>query len=296
MIDKVSQVETLSRVCDGAPATAVPATVLSRTRTFYDQYVNEASFGDAPTKGDVVRTEDLDSTATATTPVYVRTTSNGYDANGRVTSATDARGYTTTTAYTTANGGLVTGPSRRTRSATRSTTVKEPAWDLPDQDHRPERRGHRTRPTTPSASSPRCGCPAGPAPQPRAPEVQLPAAQDRRPDRGHHRDPAQHRRGVQEVDQPLRRVPAAAANPDPGHQAAAGSSPTPSTTPSARSSGSPRPYYDNTNTAARHRPRRPAGPDPRHHRNRLRRRRPRDREDLHSARRGEVAHHHRLRR
>ncbi|HWH00672.1 MAG TPA: hypothetical protein VNV66_15435, partial [Pilimelia sp.] len=130
MIDRVSQTETLSGGCAGVPATPAPGTVLSRGRTFYDTYVDASSFGAPPTKGDVVRTEELDSFS-GTTPVYVRTATNAYDANGRITSATDARGFTTSTSYTTANGGLVTGTVVTNPLSHAVTTVKEPAWDLP---------------------------------------------------------------------------------------------------------------------------------------------------------------------
>ncbi|MGE5827666.1 MAG: polymorphic toxin-type HINT domain-containing protein, partial [Micromonosporaceae bacterium] len=120
----------LSVACAAAANPAAPATVLSRSRTFYDTYSGEASFGAAPTKGNPVRTEEL-SAWSGSTPVYVRTASNVYDSNGRVTAATDARSFTTTTAFTTANGGLVTQTLVTNPLGNQVTTVKEPAWDLP---------------------------------------------------------------------------------------------------------------------------------------------------------------------
>jgi RHS repeat-associated protein len=104
--------------------------VLSRTRTFYDSYVDESSFGAPPTKGDEVRVEELDSW-NGSTPVYVPIARNTYDANGRATASTDARGYTSTTAYTTANGGLVTQTVETNAINQATTTLREPAWDLP---------------------------------------------------------------------------------------------------------------------------------------------------------------------
>jgi RHS repeat-associated protein len=130
MIDKVSQTETLSGTCAAAATPAGPATVLARIRNFYDTYLNESSFGAPPTAGNVVRTEELDR-FNGSIPVYVATASTGYDPNGRPTSVTDVRGHTTTTVYTTANGGLVTETKVTSPLGHQVTTVKEPAWDLP---------------------------------------------------------------------------------------------------------------------------------------------------------------------
>ncbi|WP_018800572.1 polymorphic toxin-type HINT domain-containing protein [Salinispora arenicola] len=130
MIDRASQVETLSRLCAGAPTPADPATVLHRARSFYDTYTDDSSHGRAPTKGNVVRTEELEK-FTGSTPVYTRTSTMAYDTNGRIVAVTDPRGHTTTTAHTTANGGqvvqtVVTNPKGHT-----STTLLAPAWAAP---------------------------------------------------------------------------------------------------------------------------------------------------------------------
>ncbi|MFV2104676.1 RHS repeat-associated core domain-containing protein [Micromonospora sp. LOL_024] len=130
MLDRVSQTEVLSGTCAAATKPANPATVLRRTRAFYDTYTNDSSFGAAPTRGNVVRTEDLDR-FNGSTPVYVRTATNTYDNNGRIASTTDARGYTTTTSYTTSNGGLVTQTVVTNALNQATTTDREPAWDLP---------------------------------------------------------------------------------------------------------------------------------------------------------------------
>ncbi|PZV90940.1 RHS repeat domain-containing protein, partial [Micromonospora phaseoli] len=129
MIDRVSQTETLSVTCANAATPATPATVLKRERSFYDSYTDDSSFGAAPTRGNVVRTEELDR-FNGTTPVYVRTGSTSFDANGRVTSTTDARGHSSTTAYTTANGGLLTQTVETNALGHTKTTAREPAWNL----------------------------------------------------------------------------------------------------------------------------------------------------------------------
>ncbi|GLZ62319.1 hypothetical protein Misp05_58950 [Micromonospora sp. NBRC 107095] len=127
MIDKVSQSETLSIRCAGAPNPAEPSTVLNRSRTFFDTYVDDSSFGQAPTRGNVVRTEQLEKFS-GSTPVYTRLSSSTYDANGRLQSVTDPRGYTTTTGYTTANGGLVTQTVVTNPKSHTVTTAIAPAW------------------------------------------------------------------------------------------------------------------------------------------------------------------------
>ncbi|MDM4721035.1 RHS repeat-associated core domain-containing protein [Micromonospora sp. WMMA1363] len=127
MINRASQTETLSRLCAGAPTPADPATVLNRSRSFYDTYVNDSSHGQAPTKGNVVRTEELE-TFSGSTPVYTRTSTMAYDTNGRITAVTDPRGHTTTTAHTTANGGQVVQTVVTNPKGHASTTLLVPAW------------------------------------------------------------------------------------------------------------------------------------------------------------------------
>ncbi|MFI7578246.1 RHS repeat-associated core domain-containing protein [Micromonospora sp. NPDC049497] len=130
MLDRVSQTETLSVRCAGAPTPANPTTVLSRSRSFYDTYVGDTSFGQAPTDGNVVRTEELER-FDGTTPVYTRTATTTYDTNGRVSSVTDPRGYTTTTDRSTANGGLITQTVVTDPKDHTTTTLVQPAWDAP---------------------------------------------------------------------------------------------------------------------------------------------------------------------
>ena len=130
MIDRVSQTETLSIPCTGAPTPAEPSTVLNRARSFYDTYVDDASFGQAPTRGNLVRTEELEK-FNGGTPVYTRTSTTVYDSNGRVTSASDPRGYTTTTSYTTANGGQVVQTAVTNAKTQTVTTQLAPAWGTP---------------------------------------------------------------------------------------------------------------------------------------------------------------------
>ena len=130
MIDKVSQTERLSTTCAVATTPAAPSTVLSRGRAFYDTYVDDSSFGLAPTVGDVVRTEALE-TFSGTTPNYTLVSRQTFDGNGRVLTATDALDHTATTSYTTANGGLVTQTVATNAKDQPVTTTFHPAWAQP---------------------------------------------------------------------------------------------------------------------------------------------------------------------
>lgn len=130
IIGKPIQAETLSGECDDASTPAAPASVLSRSRTFYDAYVDESSFGAAPTRGLPVRVEQLDRW-NGTTPVYVPITRNAYDGNGRVTQTIDARGNATTTVFTTAHGGLVVQAATTDAKNHSVVSVMEPAWGVP---------------------------------------------------------------------------------------------------------------------------------------------------------------------
>jgi RHS repeat-associated protein len=125
--DKVARTETLSVSCGQAKTPADPATVISDKRTFYD---DPNTFAAAPTKGDAVRTEEVRSFA-GTTPSYVTTTTSSYDAYGRVLEASDALKRTTTTTYTPATGGPLTGRSVTNPLNQTTTTTLDPAYGLP---------------------------------------------------------------------------------------------------------------------------------------------------------------------
>ncbi|WP_204014834.1 polymorphic toxin-type HINT domain-containing protein [Virgisporangium aurantiacum] len=82
----------------GGPQCANAEPLLSDTRTYYD---GTTTLGAAPTKGLPTRMDTLVSTG----PNVWATTEAGYDTQGRPTSSKDARGQTSTTAYTPATGG-----------------------------------------------------------------------------------------------------------------------------------------------------------------------------------------------
>ncbi|MEU6134757.1 RHS repeat-associated core domain-containing protein [Nocardioides sp. NPDC047086] len=130
IIGMTSRVEMVAKAC-GATVSR-PADVISDVRTAFDG----GSFGDAPTRGLITRSQDLKA-YDGTTPQYLTTETTTYDSYGRVTSVKDALGRQTTTAYTDANGqnvGVKTtgqdpdGDPAAGVSASVTTTVVHPAW------------------------------------------------------------------------------------------------------------------------------------------------------------------------
>lgn len=95
--------------------TSTSGTQLTRRVYFYD---GAATSTTQPVKGDLTRTDEWNST----TGGYV-TTSSGYDAYGNVTSATDARGFTSTSVFD------ATYHLFATRSCNALTQCTDTAWD-----------------------------------------------------------------------------------------------------------------------------------------------------------------------
>ncbi|TQJ23705.1 RHS repeat-associated protein [Micromonospora sp. A202] len=106
--------EELVSDCTASPG---PANILGGTRTFYDGSTNP---GAPPSLGLETRVDELAS-YTSSTPNWLTTETSTYDAHGRIRTATDALGYTTTTTYTPAAGSPVTAVTE-TNAAEHSTT------------------------------------------------------------------------------------------------------------------------------------------------------------------------------
>ncbi|MFI5914515.1 RHS repeat-associated core domain-containing protein [Dactylosporangium sp. NPDC051541] len=96
------------------------ADVLSDTYTLYDN----GARGAAPSKGLVTQTDELIGFPAR----YITQSKATYDDYGRVLSATDVRGNTTTTTYVPTSGGPVTGTVEETQQHWRTTTTFDPAW------------------------------------------------------------------------------------------------------------------------------------------------------------------------
>ena len=128
----VARSETVAVACSATPSR--PGDVISDTRTLYDG----GAFLAAPVDGLPTTVQRLASYA-GPTPVYVDEATSTYDAHGRVLTVTDALGRTTSTAYTPATGGPVTGTTTTSPdpdgagplTAHVTTTTVNPAWGAP---------------------------------------------------------------------------------------------------------------------------------------------------------------------
>ncbi|MFF0255979.1 polymorphic toxin-type HINT domain-containing protein [Micromonospora zamorensis] len=106
--------EELLSDCTASPG---PANILGGTRTFYD---GSTTLGAPPSLGLETRVDELAS-YTSSTPNWLTTETSTYDAHGRIRTATDALGHSTTTTYTPAAGSPVTAVTE-TNAAGHSTT------------------------------------------------------------------------------------------------------------------------------------------------------------------------------
>ena len=103
ILDRVNRVETRGVNCD--VKNPKPADILSEVRTYYD---NPSDFGATPTRGLARRVERLVGWS-GTTRRYQNTAETSYDANGRPTSAKDAKSSkATTTQYLPQSAGPLT--------------------------------------------------------------------------------------------------------------------------------------------------------------------------------------------
>jgi RHS repeat-associated protein len=124
LIDMPWLVKTSAAACTATPK--FPEDAVSATRTCYDG----GDCADGPTRGNVTRTEELDSW-NGSDPVTTLVSTAVYDDYGRVTSTKDAKDHETKTAYTPAKGGPVT-KTVVTNPAGFTTTVElDPAYGQP---------------------------------------------------------------------------------------------------------------------------------------------------------------------
>jgi RHS repeat-associated protein len=102
------------------------ADVIGDSRLYYD---GSTTFGTAPTKGDVTKSEGL-SVWSATSPQYYQLSRSAYDALGRVVDSWDALDFHSATAYTPATTGPVTQTVDTNPRNWTTTTTLEPAFGL----------------------------------------------------------------------------------------------------------------------------------------------------------------------
>ncbi|MFJ9786164.1 RHS repeat-associated core domain-containing protein [Amycolatopsis sp. NPDC101161] len=127
LLTSSSEVQKVSGPCDETANPPGPDNIITDTRTCYD----DQALGVAPKKGNVTRIDGLQSWAAGSAETFKAPASTSvYDVYGRVTSATDALGLTTTTAYTPATGGPVTrivttSPPISATNTTKLTEIKD---------------------------------------------------------------------------------------------------------------------------------------------------------------------------
>ncbi|GIL26348.1 RHS repeat-associated core domain-containing protein [Actinocatenispora comari] len=119
ILSRPAEVETDAVGCD---STATPDQVLSHVRTYYDS----AALGAKVNVGNPTKAEALNSW-NGTTPVYATASTTSYDSYGRPTAVTDALGHKTTTSYTPATGGPVTGTTVTDALGNATTDTLDPA-------------------------------------------------------------------------------------------------------------------------------------------------------------------------
>jgi RHS repeat-associated protein len=121
ILDRPQEALTSTEVCPDGDPTA--AKVTTAVRTYYD---DSDELGAVPSRGDATRAD----TATANTNgtlAWATTGRTTYDAAGRTTSTTDARGYTSTIAMTPADGGILSKTVKTNPKKQAETIEVEPA-------------------------------------------------------------------------------------------------------------------------------------------------------------------------
>ncbi|MBV1850502.1 RHS repeat domain-containing protein [Catellatospora tritici] len=117
--------ETVGVRCSATPNRATD--VVADARFVYD---GASGYGTTIGKGEVTRTEQMSSWSGGTA-TYQTTARQAFDANGRITSVTDALNNVTLTAYTPASGAPVTKTVITNPMGWESTSEIDPAWGSP---------------------------------------------------------------------------------------------------------------------------------------------------------------------
>jgi RHS repeat-associated protein len=125
LLDLPAEIDTVSVPCTTTPT--LPGDAVSDDQYFYD---GSTTLGAAPSAGKLTETR-LATSYNGSTPVYTTESKTGYDGYGRVTSATDADGRTTTTGYTPATGAEPTKVTVTDPMQLATVTTYDPARDLP---------------------------------------------------------------------------------------------------------------------------------------------------------------------
>ncbi|MEU7876557.1 RHS repeat protein, partial [Dactylosporangium sp. NPDC049140] len=127
LMSSQQRTQTFALDCDQvATGPIAAADVIGDSRLYYD---NATTFGAAPTKGDVTKSEGL-SVWSATSPTYYQVGRTTYDVLGRPLESWDAMDYHSATEYTPLTSGPVTQTVDTNPRTWNTTTTFEPAWGL----------------------------------------------------------------------------------------------------------------------------------------------------------------------
>ncbi|WP_307833919.1 RHS repeat-associated core domain-containing protein [Actinoplanes regularis] len=126
IMDRVHRNQAYAVKCADVSATLAEDKVIGETRTLYDGGAFEAT----PSKGLVTESQEM-AAWNSGAPTFTAMEKKAYDVHGRATSSTDARGFTTTTAYTPATDGPVTATVTKNALLHATATTLDPAWNLP---------------------------------------------------------------------------------------------------------------------------------------------------------------------
>ena len=118
----IKEQRTVATACDKTPL--LPADLISDERHYYD---GATSLDATPTKGDVTRLDEQDDKGTG----YLTTARHTYDQHGRELTDTDAKGNTTTTAYTPATIEAPTSTTVTNALNQTTTTTYDPTRAVP---------------------------------------------------------------------------------------------------------------------------------------------------------------------
>jgi RHS repeat-associated protein len=124
MLDYPSEVATVDVNCATTPS--YPANAISDVRDYYD---GATSLTTPPTKGDITQVTTVNG-YTGSTPTWIATATNVYDALGRETKTTDSLNRSTSTAYTPATSGPLTETVNTNPLGWTTTTLSNPAWGV----------------------------------------------------------------------------------------------------------------------------------------------------------------------
>ncbi|WP_344126473.1 RHS repeat-associated core domain-containing protein [Luedemannella flava] len=126
ILNKPHTLQTYAATCSATTGTLTEAQIITEHRMTYD----DNAYLEAPDKGLAVKVDTM-SAWNSGTPTFITKSRAAYDAHGRTTTSWNALNVATTTAYTPATGGPVTGTTVTNALGHVITTTLDPAYGSP---------------------------------------------------------------------------------------------------------------------------------------------------------------------